>query len=340
VITNDSGLLDIPVMEQIVNQVAQLKKQGIKIIIVSSGAMGAGRSLVKISEDEDRVVKRQVLAAVGQVKLMQTYVDLFVKHGLNCAQVLATKSDFRDRRHYLNMKNCFEALLRDDIIPIVNENDVVSVDELMFTDNDELAGLIASMMSVEAVLLLSLVGGILRADGSVVAVVKDEKEVSEHILPCVSKFGRGGMHTKCRIALKLAGLGITTHILNGRRAGAIIDALSGKKVGTKFLATGDKVSNVKKWIAYAEGQEKGIVHINECAEPVLREKGKARSLLPVGITKVEGVFEKGDIIKIKNYQGKIIGFGRAEYGSDLAKKNMGKKGNRELVHYDYLFLNQ
>ncbi|MFA4831341.1 MAG: glutamate 5-kinase [Patescibacteria group bacterium] len=346
VITNDSGLLDIPVMEQIVNQVAQLKKQGIKIIIVSSGAMGAGRSLVKLDEKTDRIVKRQVLAAVGQVKLMEIYADLFSKHGYNCAQVLATKGDFGDRRHYLNMKNCFEALLRDDIIPVVNENDVVSVDELMFTDNDDLAGLIATMLNADGLFLLTSVEGIYRSNAEaeervVISSVKfGEKNIEAHISMEKSLFGRGGMSTKCRIARKMAELGITTHIVNGRRKNVILDVIKKEaEIGTTFLPKTAKVSNVKRWIAYTEGQEKGAVYIDKGAENVLHTPGKAFSLLPVGIIKVEGEFEKGDVVGIHNETGKNIGYGLAQYDSKTAKEFMRKKGKKELIHYDYLFLN-
>ena len=163
VITTAEGLLDIAIMEHLVGQIVALKKTGIQIILVSSGAMGAGRGLLGISPKET-VTNSQLLAAVGQVKLMDTYQKLFEKHHMFCAQILATKEDFRDRQHYLNMRNCFTKLLHDDIIPIANENDVVSVQELMFTDNDELAGMIASMMDVYKLLILTSVDGVYDKD--------------------------------------------------------------------------------------------------------------------------------------------------------------------------------
>jgi glutamate 5-kinase len=337
-------LLDLGIMKQIVGQIVKLKKQGIKIVVVSSGAMGAGRGSVKLKDPVNEVVERQILASVGQVKLMDAYNKLFSKYGYNCAQVLATKGDFGDRSHYLNMKTCFEALLWGDIVPVLNENDVVAVSELMFTDNDELAGLIASMLDVDELFLLTDVEGLYRADAGlgektiISEVLPSAKDIEEHAYIEKSLFGRGGMHTKCRIARKLAGLGITTYILDGRKKDIIINVMNGQQCGTTFVPSDSKVSSVKKWIAHSDGQEKGVVHLNQLAEDALTSLDMARSLLPIGITKVDGDFEKGDIIKIKNHKGEDIGFGMAEYGAEEAGQNVGEKGKKELVHYDYLFL--
>mgnify|MGYP001573295744 CR=1 FL=1 len=161
VITQDDGTLDISVMKSIADQIAELKKEKTEVVIVSSGAMGAGRKLCALPKATSDIAKRQILAAIGQPALMHEYLQLFSPYHLVCAQVLATKEDFRDRGHYLNMRHCFEALLKENMVPIVNENDVTSVDELMFTDNDELAGLIASMLQAEALLILTTVEGVM-----------------------------------------------------------------------------------------------------------------------------------------------------------------------------------
>src|SRR5438067_3548890 len=147
VLTKDSGLPDLDRIVHLTDEIAALKKEGRQIILVSSGAVAAGKSLVKVTEKYDVVATRQLLASVGQVQLINNYSDLFKAHKLICSQVLVTKDDFRDRLHYRNMLNCFQILLQHDIIPVVNENDVISITELMFTDNDELAGLIASMIN-------------------------------------------------------------------------------------------------------------------------------------------------------------------------------------------------
>jgi len=338
VITQKDGQLDVAVMKNIVDQISLLRKQGVEIILVSSGAMGAGRASIKLGEDIGDVTKRQILAAVGQVSLMGIYRKLFDKHGIISAQVLATKEDFRGRRHFLNMKNCFAGLLNAGAIPIVNENDVVSVTELMFTDNDELAGLVAGMMDMDTVVFLSTVDGVLDKDDKVIPLFKpQDTKWRDMVSGQTSSFGRGGMSTKCKIADKLSSIGIITYIVNGRRKNVLADLFEGKGIGTRFQAQKKNLSAVKKWIAYCDGYEKGVVHLNECAEQALRDG--AHSLLPVGITKVEGSFEKDDVVKIKNYKNKDIGFGRTEYGSDIARKYAGQKGKKVLVHYDYLYLN-
>ena len=344
VLTQQSdGLLDLNVIQNLVLQVAELKKKGVEVIMVSSGAVGAGRSLLNIPEKTNKVTKRQVLSAVGQVRLMRIYIDLFSFHQLHCAQVLATKDDFRDRVHYVNMKNCFNALLRDNIIPVVNENDVVSVSELMFTDNDELAGLIASMVNADALVILSNVDGVYdenpeQKNAKVIPVIAyDDKQAEKVIAPVKSSFGRGGMQTKMRIARHTAQIGINTHIANGKQEGILTDIMNGKQLGTLFPAA-KNVSSVKKWIAHANGQEKGGVYVNEGAEKVLASEEKVSSLLPVGIIKIEGNFEKGDVIKIFNEKKEVIGLGIAQYGSQKTKEYIGKKGKKALVHYDYLFI--
>jgi glutamate 5-kinase len=343
VITKDDGLLDLQVMQNLVRQIAELKKSGVEVIVVSSGAMGAGRSMLTISDKSNDVVKRQILAAVGQPKLINTYAKLFAEHHYVCAQILATKEDFRDRIHYLNMKNCFTALLQDNIVPIVNENDVVSVTELMFTDNDELAGLIASMMNVEALILLTNVDGIFDGNpndaGSrlVPTIDSNESNFRSYVSPEKSLFGRGGMLTKCGIGHKMALVGITTHIANGKGENTLLDIYNKKQVGTTFLLQKD-ASSVKRWIAHSEGFEKGTVYINHGAAIALASKDKAISLLPVGIVKIDGNFEKGDIIRICNEKNDNIGLGLAQYNSQKAVSLVGQKGQKPLIHYDYLFL--
>ncbi len=344
VITQDDGFLDKKAIKQIVDQVAKLKKKGTSVVLVSSGAMGAGRSLIKLKNNKNEVVKRQALAAVGQIELLNTYKELLAKHDLVPAQVLASKEDFRDRHHYLNMKQCLEGLLSENTIPILNENDVVSVSELMFTDNDELAGLVAAMLDADKLILLTSTDGVYDRDpeeagAKLVSEIDPKKDQFKNFTSSKkSLFGRGGMSTKCKVAEKCSGIGIVTHIVNGKSKDIILQVLDGKKVGTKFLTQKRKLSPVKKWIAHSEGYEKGVLHLNECAEPFLRSKDRAISLLPVGVVKIEGHFEKGDIVKIKNPKGKVIGLGKVEYGSAVAKTKLLKKGQKAIIHYDYLVL--
>ena len=341
VITRDDGMLNEDVMEQLAHQIAELKKREIDVVVVSSGAMAAGRLYAPAYCRRNKIIHRQLLAAIGQVELMGSYSRIFGDFGAICAQVLSTKEDFRSRRHYLNMKNCFEALLEDQVIPIVNENDVVSTSELMFTDNDELAGMIASMLDVDTVIFLSSVDGIYDgkpgdADSKLIKEIDPQKEGCEkYIQKSKSEFGTGGMLTKCRIAKTLSSIGVETHIANGQKENILLDILDEKEVGTKFLAR-KNVSKEKKWVAFSKGYEKGKVKVNEGAEKILKEK--VSSLLFVGITEIEGEFEKGDIIKVVNEKGKFIGLGKAQYDSKEAQKLIGKHDEKPFIHYDYLFI--
>lgn len=337
VLTTSRGLLDESMIKQIVDQVALLKTQNLGVVLVSSGAMGAGRTLITPTKKLSRIEERQILAAVGQVKLMSTYAAYFQKYGYHSAQVLATKEDFRDRHHYLNMKNCFIALLNNNVVPIVNENDVVSIDELMFTDNDELAGLVASMLGAERLIILSTVNGILDHTGKNIAMVDRHTKLDGYIENKKSTFGRGGMQTKSAVAKRLAKLGITTHIIDGKQPGNIGKIMAGETTGTTFVPE-QKVSPHKKWLAHARGNEQGLVTINDCAQELFRDTTKTMSLLPIGIAKVDGGFKKGDIVKIVGPTGQGLGYGRANYAAEDVQKVLGQKNQKPFVHYDYLFL--
>jgi glutamate 5-kinase len=342
VLTDERGAPDLNVLAELVRQLAALRGQGRELIVVSSGAVSVGRSLMPGLDHLHRVQRRQVQAALGQARLMQLYQELFAPFGCHVAQVLATKEDFRDRRHYLNMRHCLQGLSRGDIIPIVNENDVVAITELMFTDNDELAGLVAAMVNAEALVVLSSVDGLYAgAPGSPESQLIEEirpgdKQYAEFILPTTSAFGRGGMHTKYRVASKAAALGIDVFIANGKRPGILLKVLNGEGPRTRF--TGEKkASNVKKWLAHRHEASKGDVHINEGAMRALSDPGRVSSLLPVGVSQVEGDFEKGDLLRIL-YENKEIAIGIAQYGAAAARERLGVKGAKPLVHYDYLLL--
>jgi glutamate 5-kinase len=235
VISRDDGTLDVALMRHLVEQVAAARKKGVKIILITSGAVGAGRSVLP-AKRPSYTPEKQVHAAVGQVKLMSIYSKLFEKEKLLCAQVLVTKEDFRDRVHYQNMKNCFEALLASGVVPIVNENDVTATTELLFTDNDELAGLVATQLDANAVIILTNTDGVLDQDKKVISEIRSSNaaRVEASISPTTNTFGRGGMLTKYRIARKLARKGIAVSIANGKRKNIIRDLLAGKSLGTRF----------------------------------------------------------------------------------------------------------
>jgi glutamate 5-kinase len=358
VLTRRDGTLDVTRMSALVDQVAELHKAGVEIILVSSGAVASGRSEVHPAKKLDSVDQRQLFSAVGQAKLINRYYELFREHGIPVGQVLTMKENFATRRHYLNQKNCMTVMLENGVIPIVNENDTISVSELMFTDNDELSGLIASMMDAQVLIILSNIDGIYNGSpadpaSEVIRKIEHGKDLSSYIQTSKSSFGRGGMLTKTNIARKVADEGITVIIANGKRDNILVDllhqelpslfpdvqssALDSQLTYTRFIPAPQPVSSVKKWIAHSEGFAKGELHIDDCATKVLASD-KAVSILPIGITDVRGEFEKDDIVRIIDFEGNPIGVGKANCSSEQAREAMGKHGKKPVVHYDYLYI--
>lgn len=344
VLTHRDGTLDVTRMSALVDQIAELHKTGVEIILVSSGAVASGRSEVHSAKKLDSVDQRQLFSAVGQAKLINRYYELFREHGIAVGQVLTMKENFATRRHYLNQKNCMTVMLENGVIPIVNENDTISVSELMFTDNDELSGLIASMMDAQALIILSNIDGIYNGSpadptSEVIREIGQGKDLSSYIQTSKSSFGRGGMLTKTNIARKVADEGITVIIANGKRDNILVDLIQHPEstLCTRFIPSAEPVSSVKKWIAHSEGFAKGELHINYCATELLFSD-KAVSILPVGITDVIGEFEKDDIVRIVDFGGKPIGVGKANCDSTQAREAMGKHGKKPVVHYDYLYI--
>ena len=344
ILTRSDGTLDVTRMSSLTDQISELYQRGIEVIIVSSGAVASGRSELHTERKLDSVDQRQLFSAVGQAKLINRYYELFRDHHIVVGQVLTMKENFATRRHYLNQKNCMEVMLRNGVIPIVNENDTISVTELMFTDNDELSGLIASMMNAQALFILSNIDGIY--DGSpsdalshVIRTITPDMDLSQYIQTGKSSFGRGGMLTKSNIAHQIAEEGIKVIIANGKRENILLELISRPEhtVCTRFLPSTQPVSSVKKWIAHSEGFAKGEIHINECLTTRL-SSGKAVSVLPVGISAIEGDFEKDDIVRVVDCDGHLIGCGRVNCSSELARAEMGKHGKRAVVHYDYLYI--
>ena len=341
VLTKSDGMLDIARIEQIVEQVAELHQNGVEIVLVSSGAVASGKAELKPARKMDSVELRQLFSAVGQAKLINCYYDLFRQKNIICGQVLTTKESFGSRRHYLNQQQCMRVMLENNVVPIVNENDTISVTELMFTDNDELSGLIATMMDVDALIILSNIDGIYDGDpndesSSVIRKIKSSQNLNQYIQTKKSSLGRGGMMTKTRIARKVAKEGIPVFIANGKKDGILIDLLTNENtISTFFEPEPKEISSVKKWIAHSEDFAKGKVVVNEGAKNALL-KSEAHSLLPVGIIDVKGNFERYDIVKIEDESGHVLGVGKAEYDSTKIRHLKGQNNQRPFIHYNYL----
>lgn len=344
VLTRSDGKIDVTRMSNIVDQIVWLRKHDYQVILVSSGSVASGKSELRVNRKLDSVQQRQLFSAIGQVKLIGLYYDLFREYGIHIGQILTMKESFSTRNEYLNQRACMTVMLENGVVPVINENDTISVTELMFTDNDELSGLVASMMNAETLILLSNVDGIY--DGSpkdahsrVIQTVNREYDLSDYIQTERSGFGRGGMITKANIAKKVAEEGIKVIIANGKKDNILIDLATHPEetLHTEFHPQPSSPSNVKKWIAHSESFAKGIVFINKKAVEALKGE-KAVSLLLVGVTRIEGEFEEGDLISIVDEKGKAIAIGRSSYTATEARRNIGVHELKPLVHYDYLYL--
>ena len=228
VLTRKDGKLDRTRVSALVDQIAWLRNNGHEVILVSSGAMASGRGELKVDHNLDSVEQRQLFSALGQAKLIGLYYDLFREYGMHVGQVLTMKENFEPGEQYENQKACMTVMLENDVIPIVNENDTVSVTELMFTDNDELSGLIAQMMKADTLILLSNIDGIYTGNpddpaSQLISRVEPGTDLSQYIQPEKSAFGRGGMHSKYTTASKVQLAGLRVIIANGERDDILVD---------------------------------------------------------------------------------------------------------------------
>ena len=341
-IAHADGTVNTALLTGICHQIVALHQQDQEVILVSSGAVASGRSQITPHKKTDPIAQRQLWAAVGQTQLINTYTQLLQQHRILCAQVLVTKEDFRSRMHYLNIRHCLESILQHRVIPIINENDVVSITELMFTDNDELAGLVAAMLDADRLIILTNVDGIYDrhpADPQAQRITEatPDTDFSTMVSAQKSDFGRGGMLTKSRIARKLADMGVDVHIVNGKQSGVLTAVTSGASVGTHFPAQ-KRTTGVKRWISHAEGFVRGSVMVNEGAYRALTDEQQANSLLLVGVVSVQGGFEKNDVVQLYDAAGKTFGIGKVQYDAETAGKLIGEHGHKPLIHYDHLYL--
>ena len=343
-LTYETGKINLRRIELLSQVISDLNHSGCEVVLVSSGAIGVGVGKLGFAKRPDNTRGKQAASAVGQSELMSMYGKFFAEYGCQVAQILLTKNVLEDNERRTNAVNAFRTLLDWHVIPIVNENDTISVSELMFTDNDELSGLIASMMDAQALIILSNINGIYNGSptdpaSEVIREIGQGKDLSSYIQTSKSSFGRGGMLTKTNIARKVADEGITVIIANGKCDNILVDLIQHPEstLCTRFTPSAEPVSSIKKWIAHSEGFAKGELHINQCATEVLNSD-KAISILPVGITAIEGEFEKDDIVRIIDFEGNPVGVGKANCNSVQAKEAMGKHGKKPVVHYDYLYI--
>jgi glutamate 5-kinase len=341
------GAPDAALLGKIVSEIAALKRLRHNVVLVTSGAVGSGRALNRrhgTLHKCDEVAARQIFASLGQTQLMALYQSLLAPHGFAAAQILLTKQDFLTRAHHKHMTHLFKALEKQPhIVPIVNENDSVTVDELMFTDNDELAGLLAAMINADRFIILSHIAGVYdRPPGSPGAKIiplidwQGKKGVPGEVKG-KSAGGRGGMQSKLGVARKMAALGIRTHIAAAREENVIPRILAGAPLGTVIApASGKKNSAVKRWLASEVSASPAAVTANACLADIIRDHHQAVSLLPVGLTSVKGEFGKGDLVRVTDEKGKPLALGVARYDAATLRRALGKKKQPVFIHYDQL----
>lgn len=333
-----------PVMLHLIEQIVALQKEGHHVVLVSSGAVASGRKVAKSfigCHYGHSIGEKQVLASLGQYELMHIYASMLKKHNMLASQLLLTKQDFQTRQHYLNISRLLREILdHKNIIPIINENDSVAIEELMFTDNDELSGLIAAMLNADKLIILSNVEGVYTKHpneaGSELISMISPKHVWPDVSAVKSLLGRGGMISKLGTARKMSTLGITTHIASINHSTVIMRLLQNEPIGTTILPT-KKRSNIKRWMAYSEKMT-GSITLNACLVNIIKENKRIISILPVGIEKFTGDFKRGDLIEILTPQQEKIGIGIAKYDTTKLNDYLGQSSKPEFIHYDHLHI--
>ncbi len=351
VLTDEHGL-DLHVIKNLVKQLAFLHSKELNVVLVSSGAVAAGRAVLREESSIGGVPGKQAASAIGQSRLMHTYDQLFDAHGIISAQILLTKDDLSNRQRFLNARNTFTQLLSWGVIPVVNENDTVAVQELLkFGDNDTLGSLLLNLVEADLFINLTTVGGVLCAN--------PEKVSNVTIMPCVedvhsldldelcggkTSVGTGGMYSKLLSARRASQLGVPTLILPGKEKDVLIRAFEGEEMGTWIRANVRGISRRKFWMAYNQNVYGEIV-IDEGAAKALRSGGK--SLLPAGITSVEGDFMAGDLVRVVTTQGDAVGVGLSNYNAKDLQMVKGRKLTElmesnepyfEAIHCDNLLI--
>jgi len=352
VMTTTDGL-NLKVIKELTDNIAKLIEGGREVVLVSSGAIAAGFKKIGLPAKPSAIPQKQAVAAIGQSTLMQNYEHAFNRHGVKVAQILLTRNDLANRRRYLNARNTLFTLLNWKVIPIINENDTVVVEEIQFGDNDNLSALISSVVQADLLVILTDIDGLYDQDPrqhqearriSLVEKIDFKLERAAGRQPGV--IGSGGMFSKIQAAKKAASVGIPTIIAHGLKPKVIELIFSGADEGTLFLAETTKLRSRQYWLAYTTNPAGDIV-VDDGARQVLRYQGK--SLLPAGVIGVNGRFSAGSAVRLIDTTGEVIGIGLSNYSAnDLAcikglktcniQQSLGYKGYDEVVHRDNMVI--
>lgn len=338
VLTDSRKQPDLAQMEQLVAQIAAQHRAGREIVLVTSGAVGAGMGVLGFEKRPADLAELQACAAVGQSRLMATYEKLFAKFKLHVAQVLLTHDDLEHHERHLNARNTLVALLQRRVVPIINENDAVSFTELRFGDNDKLSALVASLLPADLLVILTTVDGVIenfgRADAKILrAIDRIDGAVEKLAGGTDSATAVGGMTSKIAAAKIAVRSGVPLVIASGRKKNILADILGGTEEGTLFVPGAAKLKGRKRWIAFFH-HPKGTLFVDDGARKAVDEKGK--SLLPPGVARCEGKFAPGDVVRICDLNGTEFARGIAKF--DSAAVRAGKLPKEELVHRDDLVL--
>lgn len=350
VLTGSDGL-DLDIISQLAAEIVRLKNRGYQIILVSSGAIASGKHRMGITGPLKNIPQKQAAAAIGQGRLMRVYANAFGKHDIYCAQMLLTLSDLTDRKRFLNIRNTLATILEWGVIPIINENDTVAIDEIKFGDNDNLAAMIANLVDTHLVINLTSTAGLYDKNPAtcndavlVPLVASCTEEIENMATGDTTSVGSGGMKSKVLAAQKVVTCGIPYIIAPGREPGVLENIFAGRETGTLFLpATGHRNSR-KHWIAFTL-QPRGRLYLDEGAEKAIIEEGK--SLLPSGIIRGEGSFGVGDAVVCVDRNGRPLATGLVNYSSEEIDKIkglrtssleqvLGYKSYDEIIHRDNL----
>lgn len=336
VLTDNRKHLDVAQLEQIVAQVAALRNAGKQVVVVTSGAVGAGMGALGFDSRPNELAEKQACAAVGQSRLMSTYEKLFAKHGLVVAQVLLTHDDLEHHERHLNARNTLVTLLAHGVVPIINENDAVSFTEIKVGDNDTLSALVASLLPADLLVILTTVDGMIENFGkpnakTLSVIEKIDAGLEKLARGTTSETAIGGMATKIQAAKIAVRSGISLVIAPGRKPDVLARVLAGEDIGTLFVAQIGRLRGRKRWIAFFH-HPKGTLFVDDGAKLALREKGK--SLLPPGVRRCDGEFAAGDVVRICDLDGTEFARGIARFSAAEVRDH--KVPRAELVHRDDL----
>jgi len=352
VLTGKEGL-NLKVIRDLANDLCALRKKNIEVILVSSGAISSGIKKVGLAKRPDTISGKQALAAVGQPSLMMAWERAFANHGQKVAQILITRDDFNHRERYLNARNTIFTLLAWEIVPIINENDTVVMDEIKFGDNDNLSAMVTCLVDAQLLCCLTDLDGLYDKDPRthkdarlIREVSRVTREITQYASSIPGSLGTGGMGSKLRAAQTASLGGVPMIIANGRRPGIVRSIFKGEEVGTLFLPQNVALCSRKRWIAFSKAP-KGQITIDPGAERAIVNGGK--SLLPSGIIEVQGGFRLGDSVVLMNEAGKELAVGMVNYDAVEIRKIMGMKTSQieetlgykhddEVIHRDNLVL--